>query len=503
MASSGPATTGQRTAADAAAATHDALRLVRRVTRDRPRVPTVPSCVSYSAHLSTHPDLAQAAVDTVTGGAALGDHARARAAAVGEAVERYCGNLVPDTLPVAPWSRLVRDGRDAVDPREFALYSPAQYARRGFPFVAMSPELPIGWSAGHDLVDARQVLVPASLTYVNYFRGAHRSEPPTNYPLLAGTAAGATLEEARLAALREVLERDAVTLWWLSGAPATPLYPEASPPRAQPAGAPPAVAGSPADLMSEADAPPVAPAQAGPLATALREAASAGLRVTLLRIPSAFDVVVAGAFIEDPARRLVAFGSACRSTADEAAAKALTEAVGTHETGLELLDIEGDFWSAVHHGRTRRGPYRPHREDRAYLDGFRSDWRDVNDVRLHLQVYLDPRTQDSRLDRLRYPGTARHPRTLADASGPAVLDDHVRMLAAHGLRVVSVDLTAPEVRAAGFHVVRVLVPGLTCNAPAAFPFLGGRRLYHEPVARGWLPRPPREADLVLAPLPFS
>ncbi|MFJ6945996.1 YcaO-like family protein [Streptomyces wuyuanensis] len=499
MASSGPATTGQRTAdADAAAAaTHDALRLVQRVTRDRPRVPTVPSCVSYSAHLSTHPDLAQAAVDTVTGGAALGDHARARAAAVGEAVERYCGNLVPDTLPVAPWSRLVRDGRDAVDPREFALYSSAQYARRGFPFVAMSPELPIGWSAGHDLVDARQVLVPASLTYVNYFRGTHRSEPPTNYPLLAGTAAGATLEEARLAALREVLERDAVTLWWLSGAPATPLYPEASPPRAQSAGA------SPEELTAEADAPPVAPAQAGPLAAALREAASAGLRVTLLRIPCAFDVVVAGAFIEDPARRLVAFGSACRSTADEAAAKALTEAVGTHETGLELLDHEGDFWSAVHHGRTRRGPYRPHREDRAYLDDFRSDWRDVNDVRLHLQVYLDPRTQDSRLDRLRCPGTARHPRTLADASGPAALDDHVRMLAAQGLRVVSVDLTAPEVRAAGCHVVRVLVPGLTCNAPAAFPFLGGRRLYHEPVARGWLPRPPREADLVLAPLPFS
>ncbi|MFI1472251.1 YcaO-like family protein [Streptomyces wuyuanensis] len=508
MASSGPATTGQRTAdADAAAAaTHDGLRLVRRVTRDRPRVPTVPSCVSYSAHLSAHPDLAQAAVDTVTGGAALGDHARARAAAVGEAVERYCGNLVPDTLPVAPWSRLVRDGRDAVDPREFALYSPAQHARRGFPFVAMSPELPIGWVAGHDLADARQVLVPASLTYVNYFRGAHRSEPPTNYPLLAGTAAGATLEEARLAALREVLERDAVTLWWLSGAPATPLYPEARPTRADAAGALPAAAGatcSPADLAAEADTSPVAPARTGPLAEALREAASAGLCVTLLSIPSTFDVVVAGAFIEDPVRRLVAFGSACRATADEAAAKALTEAVGTHETCLELLDHEGDFWNAVRRGRAGRGPYRPHREDRAYLDDFRSDWRDVNDVRLHLQVYLDPRTQDSRLDRLRFPGTARYPRTVADASGPAALDDHVRMLAEQGLRVVSVDLTAPEVRAAGFHVVRVLVPGLTCNAPAAFPFLGGRRLYHEPVARGWLPRPPREADLVLAPLPFS
>ncbi|MGW4028792.1 YcaO-like family protein [Streptomyces sp. NPDC004838] len=439
--------------------------LVERITRDRPRVVTVPSCVSYSARLSAHPDFAPWVVDTVTGGAALGDHEQARDAALGEAVERYCGNAVPAVLPTASHRRLTRTGRPAVDPREFALYSPSQYAHRGFPFVAPTPDLEIAWVPGTDLGDGEPVLVPASLAYVNYFRGAHAGEPPLNYPLLAGTAAGPSPGQAQRAALEEVFERDAVTLWWLSGAQATALVPEPS----------------------------------GPVAVAVGEAEAAGLRVTFLRIPSAFDVMVVGAFIEDPARQLVAFGSACRPTTDAAAAKALTEAVGTHETGLELLDHGSDFWSGVRAGRVDRRPYRPHRPDRAYRRDFRPDLRDVNDVRLHLQLHLDPGTRDVRVRRLRAPATTRPP---APAAGTG-LAGGLRQLAAQGLRALAVDLTTPRVRAAGMHVVRVLVPGLSCNAPAAFPFLGGHRLYEEPAARGWVPGPLREKDLVLDPLPFS
>ncbi|MFJ9765643.1 YcaO-like family protein [Streptomyces erythrochromogenes] len=429
----------------------------------------MPSCVSYTAVLAPDPVLDPAAVDLVTSGAALGhDHDQARRAAMGEAVERYCANLIPTDLPVAAHSDLSASGREALDPEEFALYSPGQYAQRGFPFVPMTRDLPIAWTAGQDLASGGETWVPASLTYVNYYRGARKAQPPTNYPVLAGTAAGASPDQARLAALREVLERDAVTLWWISGAPAAPLEPLH-------------------DITVQA---------------ALEEAAASGLRVTLLRIPSTLDVVVAGAFIEDPARRIVAFGSACRDTAATAAAKALTEAIGTHETSLELLDRESGFWSAVRQGRIGHRPYRAHRADRAYRDSFRADWHDVNDVRLHLQAYLDPRMQDARLDRLRNPRPPHGTRRPAE-TGPSDLSGYVRLLTAQGLRAVAVDLTPEPVRAAGLHVARVLVPGLYCNAPAAFPFLGGRRLYREPAARGWVSRPPAEGDLVLDPLPFS
>ncbi|GII89274.1 hypothetical protein Ssi03_72640 [Sphaerisporangium siamense] len=442
--------------------TEGGLGLIRRLTRDHPRLDLVATCVSYSARLSTPPGSA-AVIDTVTGGAALADPARARYAAIGEAVERYCGNAVPAELPTGSYERLAREGRPVADPRTFALYSRAQHAQRGFPFVPMTPDLEIAWAHGEDLSDGRQILVPASLAYVNYFRGTRAAEAPTNYPILAGTAAGLTPERARFAALLEVLERDAVTVWWTSGAPAAPL-----------------VAGT-----------------GGRLGFALREAEQAGLDVTLLRIPSSFDVPVAGAFIEDRARRLVAFGSACRPTAEAAAAKALTEAVGMHATGFELLDRDGPFWRAVDAGRISRHPYRAHRADRAYLEDFRPDWRDVNDVRLHVQVYLDARMQDTRLDRLRTPAAPAASPDDAGAAGP------LGSLTAHGLRAIAVDLTTPQVRAAGMHVARVMVPGLYCNAPAAFPFLGGDRLHREPAARGWVPGPLTEDDLVRDPLPFS
>ncbi|HBL29018.1 MAG TPA: bacteriocin biosynthesis protein SagD, partial [Acidobacteria bacterium] len=74
---------------------------------------------------------------------------------------------------------------------------------------------------------------------------------------------------------------------------------------------------------------------------------------------------------------------------------------------------------------------------------------------------------------------------------------------ARGFRAISVDVTTPDVQAAGLCVVRVIVPGLYPNAPAAFPFLGGRRLYEEPAALGWLPAPLTEADLVRVPLPHT
>ncbi|MBB0232986.1 YcaO-like family protein, partial [Streptomyces calidiresistens] len=272
-------------------------------------------------------------------------------------------------------------------------------------------------------------------------------------------------DRARAAALREVLERDAVTRWWIGGAPAHRLF-DAAPP---------------------GDTP-----EAVALRLALAQAADAGLRVGLLRVPCPVGVVVAAAFIEDPARRLVAFGSACRPTAVEAAAKAFTEAIGTHEASLELLDPDSGFHRAVRAGRVDPRPFRPHRADRRYALDFRPDLRDVNDVRLHLQLHLDPAVQDGRLDRLRRPlpplpatdpraGTAGEP---VGADLPALLD----LMARHDLRVIAVDLTTPRVREHGWHVARIIVPGLVGNAPAAFPFLGF------PIGPG---------GPVLHPLPFS
>lgn len=418
------------------------LGLVTSVERDVPPPGTLRSCAGWTAHVAATDRFAGWAADRETAGVTFAGDEAGRRAAVGEAVERYCGNAVPDVLEVSSYDDLSASGRRAVDPAGLALYSPEQYATPGFPFVPFTRDLAVAWVVGRDLADGKPTLVPASLAYLNYYRGAHAGEPPTNGQAYAGIAAGRTVADACRAALDEAVERDAVTLWWMSGAPA-----------------------------STVDVPAV-----GHL---LDDPDAAGLDVTLLRIPSPFGIPVVGAALRDRARGVLTLGTAARGSTEAAAVKALAEAVASQRLSLELLDPDCVFWRAVADGRIDPAPYRPYREDRRYRDSFRRDWRDVTDLSLHLQIYLDPRMQETHAVRLMPSGQPLE----------APPGDLVGRLAEQSLRAVAVDLTTDDVAAAGLRVVRVVVPGLYCTAPAAFPPLGGSRLPAGP--------------LVLDPVPFA
>jgi ribosomal protein S12 methylthiotransferase accessory factor len=367
-------------------------------------------------------------------GAALGDPDRARRAALGEAIERYCGNAVPVGLPLLTFDEL---RSDAVDPESLALYSPRQYASVGFPFVPFTRDLPVSWVTGRDLRTHAPVQVPLSLAYLDTNRPELR-QPPTNALCYAGIATGETREQAERFALQELLERDASTLWWASDEPA---------------------------LLVE-DGQEIVDLLDDPFADQRT--------VRLLQVPSEFGVPVLGAFVEDHAERLVAFGTACRSDPREAAVKALVEAFGLLQVTKQLADPDGDIWRAVHTGEVGPHTFKPFRPERDYAEAFRADYRDLIDLPAVAQLYLDPRMQGEALDRLRPTKTVR----LAEIpAGEGDLD----------LPTISVDLTTPDVRKAGLTVVRVIVPGLYGNAPAAFPYLGGTRLSDDGVVRPPIP----------------
>ncbi len=131
---------------------------------------------------------------------------RARAASLGEAVERYSATYVPAGLPVASTAELVAD---AVPPESFALFHERQYGP-GFPFARFTRSTRLSFVEGFSLVDGRPAFLPAQLVYLHY----DRSEPPIGYPTSNGLACGPTLGEAVLAALLEVVERDAMMLVW-------------------------------------------------------------------------------------------------------------------------------------------------------------------------------------------------------------------------------------------------------------------------------------------------
>ena len=130
-------------------------------------------------------------------GSAHVDVERARAASIGEAIERYSATYVPDGLKFGSAAEL---GSHAVPPESFALFHERQYGPN-FPFAPFTRSTRLSFVEGFSLADGRPALLPAQLVYLHY----GRSEPPIGYPTSNGLACGPTLAEAVLAALLEVV----------------------------------------------------------------------------------------------------------------------------------------------------------------------------------------------------------------------------------------------------------------------------------------------------------
>lgn len=395
--------------------------------------------------------------DTSAMGAVLWDGAAALAAALGEAAERYCGNLVPPGLTEATYRELTARGQRAVSPDRLALYSPAQYAAPGFPFAPFTPDLPVRWVPGRDVLDHEPVWVPASLVWTSYFEsGQSRTEPRTNGTVYAGIAAGPSRHHAEWSALCELIERDAMTLTWTSGAAGHRL--------------------DPPDWLAR-----------------LARGPTRALRTLFCGFPSAMGVPAVGALMLDEGDGYLTLGTAWRPDPFEAMLKAMAEAAHI-QVVMRELDDPASAIAAL--GDLPASPLKPWRRERDYLSAYRADWHDATDPGCHMQAYLDPRLASQLLAEVRsWPhGGAVSPTRHGAAQHPGELLAHAaRRWARHGIPVYSVDVTTADVRSAGLHVVRLVAPGLYSNGPAAFPFLGGDRLHQ---LRSHVDRPPR-----LQPLP--
>jgi ribosomal protein S12 methylthiotransferase accessory factor len=139
----------------------------------------------------------------------------ARASCLAEAMERYCIQWQGDEpRRLARRSEL---GKTAIGFKELALWSEAQLAGRerwnrkqgGFNLI---PELPpddaeIEWTPVWSLTELRRKYVPTSYCYLYYPGMIYLADSN-------GCAAGNTIEEAIAQAFLELVERDAVGIWW-------------------------------------------------------------------------------------------------------------------------------------------------------------------------------------------------------------------------------------------------------------------------------------------------
>lgn len=143
----------------------------------------------------------------------------AEVGALCEALERHCGNFHGDEERVR--GSLSELGEQAVHPNDCQLFHERQYPGREAwnqghsPFQhvpePLDPDAVLDWTPVWSLTQRRHRLLPTNLLYFGApgESGQRYVRADSN-----GNAAGSSLEDAVLQGLLEVVERDAVALWW-------------------------------------------------------------------------------------------------------------------------------------------------------------------------------------------------------------------------------------------------------------------------------------------------
>lgn len=395
--------------------------------------------------------------DRVSLGTTFGDPAGARIAAIGEAVERYCGNHVPDGLLRGTAAEMAAQGHRLLGPEDLRFFADWQHDRPGFPFARFTDDVEISWVTGHGQGgqgDDGPVLVPASWAHLNWRTGSRRSDPWLHHVNYAGIATGQGLADATRRGLLELVERDALSLWWHLDLPAAGIAVESVPGLAE-------------------------------------HLAETRLEAHLLALPSWFGVPVVAAVVVDRETGIVAGGFSAKLDPAETARKAVLEAIHSWVFTQGLLEPDGWVHDAIAAGILSAGLYLPHRPDRDYLAVAGPQQERVRDLGAQAQVWLDPEVQRRLLPRFTAP-----PRTVGVEDLPTQTEPGLRAaLAEAGHEVVVCDLTTPDVALTPLRVARVCARGLVPNAPAAFPYYGLPR-WTEVAGR-----PPTPENLLLLPPP--
>jgi ribosomal protein S12 methylthiotransferase accessory factor len=289
--------------------------------------------------------------------------------------------------------------------------------------------------------------VPAQLVYLPWRRRGG-GEARIGYATSSGLACGATLEEAILTGLLELVERDGFMLAW---------HNRLSLP-----------------LLDWRDDEEIARLD-------LRYFAPSGLRYAAVDLSAFLGVPAVLGVVQGTAGQLGALGvgAAAAPTVGVAWRKALAEAFSVHRWVRD------------------RSLEHPEQLDRpaAEIETFDG----------HTMFYADR----GRAERAAFLVASRKRRSTTEVSpleGENILElieAVTRRLGARGASAFAVDVTSPDVRSAGLHVVHVVAPELCgLDVVEGARFLGGRRMYEAAFEAGLVPRPLRPADLNPDPHPF-
>jgi ribosomal protein S12 methylthiotransferase accessory factor len=360
-------------------------------------------------------------------GAAL-DREEARAAAIGECLERYSASIVPqEDLVIASYEALTLGGYSAHEPSDWALFDPIQQV--GYP--SFSPDLRIAWTEGWNLSTNRSTFLPACFSYLSSSPVLRTSGASVIGPSVStGCACATNRTESLFKGLCELVERDAFMIAWRNRLPL----------------------------------PEIAIDEDSALYDVYRARfARPGLEYRIwqtsldLSVPSFFGVLLDR---RRPRTRAIV-GGAAHPDAERAVQKTLCELTQGLAWLEHLADDTAPPISSYDHIRSFT--------DRARLYAFQYDPNAFS--------FLFGRRETMALSSV---ASRRDPLEV-------LLNGLVKDLVDHGLQPCAVDLTPDDVRACGYVVTRVVVPGLeTMEGDYRFQFLGGTRWRNVPVRIGML-----------------
>jgi ribosomal protein S12 methylthiotransferase accessory factor len=401
---------------------------------------SLPNCAAELA--SAVRTLGGSAVDYGSGAHPL--PARARAAAIGEALERYSAVYVPRERVQLATARTLGDA--AVRPFRFALFHPAQYAEGDLPFTEFTEDTPTTFVEGASLHDGSPAYLPAELVYLGR---PSTASLPIAHSTSNGLACAATFTEAVLRALLELVERDAVMLAWKCRL-SLPLL----------------------DWTDDEDLQ----------SHDRRFFDVTGVPFNVLDGSAFLDVPIAIAVVHGPpgSGASLAMGAGASATVGDAWLAAVAEGFGVSR------------WVRQQTLAQQPGTPSP---DPDRIETFEE----------HLLYYARPEHAE-RAGFLDGSGERRPTRSVEALEGTTPrlqVDAVLRRLARHGLSAYVVDVTSPDVRSLGLSVARVIVPELCAlDVSHRARFLGGTRLYTAAHEAGLVPAPLEPADLNPLPHPF-
>jgi len=413
--------------------------IIQKVQRLAPLAGEPTKLVGYTAKVADLRAFTGWHVDAIASGLSFSP-SKSFGAAVGEGLERYCGNIPVKGGLSASMKALRRQGLKYVAPDDVITFTSQQLEDTRFGFLPPGPDEDMRWCWGrNNSFRNRDVLLPLGLVYLNTAMRLRRKGRPFHPVLLPGIAAGRSWKSAVQAALLEVIERDAVALWWIGGQPATRIEVLRD------------------DRIRR---------QLGPGLDNL------SIKLEWLLLDTDVDIPVVCCALKDARDSIFAMGFAARFAIRDAILKATAEAFQLRRLSLALLDRQSAFWRAVDSGRLNRLKLLPYNASREYAT---NKFGSMTQLIHNTQYYLDPSTHPI-AQAITSGLTRRGSLTVKDVMPPLNLSALLLRCAQLGHDVYTVDVTTEDVASCGYHVARVIVPGACPNTATAYPPLGNARL---------------------------